>query len=49
MMSSIAGRKVYSDHTVYCGAKFFVHGVSESLREYLAAIEGGILIAALEI
>ena len=36
MMSSIAGRKVYADHTVYCGTKFFVHAVSESLREYLA-------------
>lgn len=36
MMSSIAGRKVYPDHTVYCGTKYFVHAVSESLREYLA-------------
>lgn len=36
MMSSIAGRKVYADHTVYCGTKYFVHAVSESLREYLS-------------
>ncbi|MER8377027.1 SDR family oxidoreductase [Mesorhizobium sp. M1396] len=36
MMSSIAGRKSYPDHTVYCGTKYFVHAVSESLREYLA-------------
>lgn len=36
MMSSIAGRKTYPDHTVYCGTKFFVHAVSESLREYLS-------------
>ena len=36
MMSSIAGRKVYPDHTVYCGTKFFVHAVAESIREYLA-------------
>jgi NADP-dependent 3-hydroxy acid dehydrogenase YdfG len=36
MMSSIAGRKVYPDHTIYCGTKYFVHGVSESLREYLS-------------
>ncbi len=35
-MSSIAGRKVYPDHTVYCGSKYFVHAVSESLRGYLA-------------
>ncbi len=39
MMSSIAGRKVYPDHTVYCGSKFFVHGVAESLREYLSAYD----------
>lgn len=36
-MSSIAGRKVYPDHTVYCGSKYFVHAVSESLRGQLAA------------
>lgn len=36
MMSSIAGRKIYPDHTVYCGSKYFVHAVSESLREYLS-------------
>jgi NADP-dependent 3-hydroxy acid dehydrogenase YdfG len=36
MMSSIAGRKVYPDHTVYCGTKFFVHAISESLRDYLS-------------
>ncbi|MEC5290415.1 SDR family oxidoreductase [Aurantimonas sp. C2-6-R+9] len=36
MMSSIAGRKIYPDHTVYCGTKFFVHAVAESLREYLS-------------
>lgn len=35
-MSSIAGRKVYPDHTIYCGTKFFVHAISESLRGYLA-------------
>lgn len=35
-MSSIAGRKVYPDHTVYCGTKFFVHAVSESVRAQLA-------------
>ncbi len=35
-MSSIAGRKVYLDHTIYCGTKFFVHGMSDSLRAQLA-------------
>jgi NADP-dependent 3-hydroxy acid dehydrogenase YdfG len=36
MMSSFAGRMVYPDHTVYCGTKFFVHAISESLRDYLS-------------
>lgn len=44
MMSSIAGRKVYPDHTVYCGTKFFVHAVSESLREYLSAYDVRVLV-----
>src|SRR3569832_1648288 len=35
-MSSIAGRKVYPDHTIYCGTKYFVHGMSDSLRQHLA-------------
>lgn len=35
-MSSIAGRKVYPDHTVYCGTKYFIHGMSDSLRQHLA-------------
>jgi NADP-dependent 3-hydroxy acid dehydrogenase YdfG len=44
MMSSIAGRKVYPDHTVYCGTKFFVHAVSESLREYLSAYDVRVVV-----
>jgi NADP-dependent 3-hydroxy acid dehydrogenase YdfG len=46
MMSSIAGRKVYPDHTVYCGTKFFVHAVSESLREYLSAHDVRVIVVA---
>ena len=41
---SIAGRKVYPDHTVYCGTKFFVHGVAESLREYLSAYDVRVVV-----
>ena len=44
MMSSIAGRKVYPDHTVYCGTKFFVHAVSESLREYLSGYDVRVIV-----
>jgi NADP-dependent 3-hydroxy acid dehydrogenase YdfG len=43
-MSSIAGRKVYPDHTVYCGSKFFVHAISESLRGYLAPFDVRVIV-----
>ncbi|WP_119166670.1 SDR family oxidoreductase [Algihabitans albus] len=46
MMSSIAGRKVYPDHTVYCGTKFFVHAVSESLRAYLSVHDVRVLVVS---
>jgi len=46
MMSSIAGRKVYPDHTVYCGTKFFVHAVSESLREYLSVHDVRVIVVS---
>ena len=46
MMSSIAGRKVYPDHTVYCGTKFFVHAISESLREYLAPHDVRVIVVS---
>jgi NADP-dependent 3-hydroxy acid dehydrogenase YdfG len=46
MMSSIAGRKVYPDHTIYCGTKFFVHGVSESLRGYLSEYDVRVLVVS---
>lgn len=46
MMSSIAGRKVYTDHTVYCGTKFFVHAVSESLREYLSGYKVRVIVVS---
>ncbi len=46
MMSSIAGRKVYPDHTVYCGTKFFVHAVSESLREYLSGHDVRVIVVS---
>ena len=44
MMSSIAGRKVYPDHTVYAGTKFFVHAVSESLRGYLSDYDVRVIV-----
>lgn len=44
MMSSIAGRKVYPDHTVYCGTKYFVHAISESIREYLSEYDIRVIV-----
>jgi NADP-dependent 3-hydroxy acid dehydrogenase YdfG len=43
-MSSIAGRKVYPDHTVYCGTKYFVHAVSESLRGQLSPYDVRVMV-----
>ncbi|WP_138465719.1 SDR family oxidoreductase [Poseidonocella sp. HB161398] len=46
IMSSIAGRKVYPDHTVYCGTKFFTHAVAESLRGYLAGHDVRVVVVS---
>ncbi|MDJ1134895.1 SDR family oxidoreductase [Streptomyces iconiensis] len=35
-VSSVAGRNVYPNHTVYSGTKFAVEGMSESLRQEVA-------------
>lgn len=35
-VSSIAGKKTFPNHAVYCGTKFAVHAFSESLREELS-------------
>ncbi|KYR02588.1 Short-chain dehydrogenase/oxidoreductase [Tieghemostelium lacteum] len=32
-ISSIAGRKLFGNHSVYCGTKFGVHAITEGLRE----------------
>ena len=36
-ISSVAGRKTFANHAVYCGTKFAVHGLSETLREEVAS------------
>ncbi|MBI4923280.1 MAG: SDR family oxidoreductase [Devosia nanyangense] len=36
-IGSIAGRNVYGNHTAYCGTKFAVHAISESLRREVAS------------
>jgi NADP-dependent 3-hydroxy acid dehydrogenase YdfG len=32
-MGSIAGRKTFASHSVYCGTKFAVHAITENIRE----------------
>lgn len=32
-ISSIAGRKTFDNHSVYCGSKFAVHAITESFRK----------------
>lgn len=36
-ISSVAGRKTFPNHVAYVGTKFAVHGISENLREEVAA------------
>ena len=36
-ISSIAGRKSFPNHAAYCGTKFAVHAISETVREEVAA------------
>lgn len=36
-ISSIAGRKTFPDHAVYCATKFAVHALTENMREEVAA------------
>ncbi|MCG8471460.1 MAG: SDR family oxidoreductase [Desulfobacterales bacterium] len=35
-ISSIAGRKSFGNHAVYCGTKFAVHAITETIREEVA-------------
>ncbi|MRI31989.1 oxidoreductase [Endozoicomonas sp. OPT23] len=35
-ISSVAGKKGFANHVAYCGTKFAVHGLSETLREEVA-------------
>lgn len=35
-ISSIAGRKTFPSHSVYCGTKFAVHAITENIREEVA-------------
>ncbi|MGG2467194.1 SDR family oxidoreductase [Paraclostridium bifermentans] len=36
-ISSIAGRKTFDNHSVYCGTKFAVHAITENMRKEVAS------------
>lgn len=36
-ISSIAGRKTFHQHSIYCGSKFAVHAITESIRKEVAS------------
>jgi len=45
-ISSIAGRKSYPSHDVYCGTKFFVHAVSEGARRNMAPYDVRVIVVS---
>lgn len=45
-ISSIAGRKTFDAHAVYCGSKFAVHAISESMRKEVSGSNVRVLVIA---
>ncbi|CAF3405143.1 unnamed protein product [Rotaria socialis] len=45
-VSSVAGRKTYPNHSVYCGTKSSVHALTEQIREEAASFDVRFIIIA---
>eukprot|EP00825_Cyclidium_porcatum_P008612 TRINITY_DN1429_c0_g4_i1.p1 TRINITY_DN1429_c0_g4~~TRINITY_DN1429_c0_g4_i1.p1 ORF type:complete len:297 (-),score=70.19 TRINITY_DN1429_c0_g4_i1:280-1170(-) len=45
-ISSIAGRKTFGNHAVYCGTKFAVHAITENMREELSPFNVRFIVIA---
>lgn len=45
-ISSIAGRKTFDSHSVYCGTKFAVHAITESMRKEVAGSNVRLIVIA---
>ena len=45
-VSSVAGRKTYGNHSVYCGTKFGVHAFTEQMREEASSYDVRFIIIA---
>ncbi|EGG14242.1 Short-chain dehydrogenase/oxidoreductase [Cavenderia fasciculata] len=45
-ISSVAGRKAFGNHAAYCGTKFGVHAISETVREEVCATNVRVSVVA---
>lgn len=45
-ISSVAGRKTFPNHAIYCGTKFAVHAMSENIREEVAPDNVRVIVIA---
>ena len=45
-ISSIAGRKTFDNHSVYCGTKYAVHAITESMRKEVAGSNVRMIVTA---
>lgn len=45
-ISSIAGRKTFDNHSVYCGTKFAVHAITESMRKEVSGSNVRLIVIA---
>jgi NADP-dependent 3-hydroxy acid dehydrogenase YdfG len=45
-ISSLAGRKSYGLHAVYCGTKYAVHAITETIHEEVAKFHVRVLVIA---
>lgn len=45
-ISSIAGKKTFDNHAVYCGSKFAVHAITESMRKEVSGSNVRVIVIA---
>lgn len=45
-ISSIAGRKTFDNHSVYCGTKYAVHAITESMRKEVSGTNVRMIVIA---
>lgn len=45
-ISSIAGRKTFDNHSVYCGTKYAVHAITESMRKEVSGSNVRMIVIA---